>query len=101
MGLKALYIIEVKTRLIEIDKELDALVKLVNEASPESRAFWNPQVAELKERCKDLEGDHDLMRMFDESEWGGFADTMDKALHKLRHDVGVALGAIKAPLVPA
>lgn len=101
MGLKALYIIEVKTRLIEIGKELDELVKLVNDGAPESRAFFGPQIEEFKERYKELEGDHDLMRMFDESEWGGFADTMDKALHKLRHDVGLALGAIKAPLVPA
>ena len=101
MGLKSMYVIEVKTRLIEIGKDLEELVKLVAEAGPESQEFFTPQIEILQVRHKELEGDHDLMRLFDESEWGSFADTMDKALHKLSHDVGVALAAIKAPPVAA
>ena len=101
MGMKALYVIEVKTRLIEIGKDLDELVKLIEGAGPEGQEFFRPQIEELQMQHKELEDDHDLMRLFDESEWGGFDDTMEKAVQKLRHDVSVLRSAVETPLVPA
>lgn len=101
MGLKALYVIEVKTRLIEIGKEIDALAKMVETTGSEGQTFFGPQIEAMRARHKELQDDHDLLRLFDESEWGGFADTMDRAVRKLAHDVSVLQAEVEAPLVPA
>lgn len=101
MGLKALYVIEAKTRLIEIGKEMDDLRKLLAKAPAQSQTFFTAQMKKLEEDYNQLESDHDLLRMFDESEWGKFSDTVERGLHKLRYDIGVLHAAVALPLVPA
>ncbi|MCE7984511.1 MAG: hypothetical protein DYG89_25335 [Caldilinea sp. CFX5] len=101
MGLKAMYTIEVKTRLIEIRRELDELKGRLAKTMPANQTFFAPQVKALEEQYTQLQADHDLLRMFDESEWGKFPDAMDRAIHQLRHDIGALRAAIITPLVPA
>lgn len=100
MGLKAMYVIEVKTRLIEIGRELDELKARLAKTTPASRTFFAPQMKALDEQYTQLLADHELLRMFDESEWGKFPDAMDRAIHQLRHDIGALQAAIITPLVP-
>jgi hypothetical protein len=101
MGLKAMYTIEVKTRLIEIRRELDELKDRLAKTAPASQTFFAPQMKALEEQYTQLQADHDLLRMFDESEWDKFPDTMDRAIHQLRHDIGALHATVGAPLVPA
>lgn len=100
MGLKAMYVIEVKTRLIEIRRELDELKAQLAKTTPASQTFFALQMKTLDEQYKQLQADHELMRMFDQSEWGKFPDAMDKAIHQLRHDIGALRSALVTPLVP-
>jgi len=100
MGLKAMYVIEVKTRLIEIRRELDELKDRLAKTTPASQTSFAPQMKALEEQYTQLQADHDLLRMFDESEWGKFPDTMDRAIHQLRHDIGSLQTALVTPLVP-
>lgn len=101
MGMKALYVIEVKTRLIEIGKEIDLLREAVEQADAAHKALLTSRVEELQSRHQELETDHDLMRMFDESEWGGFGAQMDSNLRKLAYDVGAVQTMAERELVPA
>lgn len=101
MGLKAMYTIEVKTRLIEIRRELDEVKARLARTAPASQTFFAPQVKALEEQYTQLQADHDLLRMFDESEWGKFPDTIDRSIHQLRHDIGALRAAVVTPLVPA
>lgn len=101
MGLKAMYVIEVKTRLIEIKQELDELKARLAKTTPASQTFFAPQMKALDEQYAQLQTDHELLRMFDQSEWGKFPDAMDRAIHQLRHDIGALQAALATPFVPA
>ena len=101
MGLRAMIVIEIKTRLIEIGKEIDHLLQTIEQMDVEHKALLMPSVNELQSRHKDLEADHDLLRLFDESEWGGFSKQLEMELHKLSHDVGTVQAMTEQEMVPA
>jgi len=101
MGLEALYIIEVKTRLIELGKELDAYVAEAEEVDGVTRAAFESHIEDFRERFEELEESHDLLTMFDPSEWGSFRNKIDVSLRKLSHDVAAARAELRVELVPA
>lgn len=101
MGLRAMIVIEIKTRLIEIGKELDALRLRAEAADAAHQAHLMPRVEELQTRYEELEADHDLLRLFDESEWGGFSRQLENEIHKLAHDINVMQAMAEQALVPA
>ena len=89
MGLEALFLVEAKTRLILLEKEIDALVDLIDHAGTEMQSRYTPTLASVHERFQGMEEDLELLHQVDESGWGEFCSELDAEIHKLMHEVSV------------
>jgi len=90
MGMQALYLVEAKTRLILLEKEILALADLIDHAGHEMKARYEPTMTDFRTRFKEMGEDLALLHAIDEHEWGEFCNELDTAMQGLKHDVGTA-----------
>lgn len=90
MGMQALYLVEAKTRLILLEKEIQVLADLIAHAGNEMKARYGPTMTEFRTRFSGIEEDLALLHEIDEHDWGEFCNELDMAMQMLKHDVGTA-----------
>ena len=98
MGMQALYLVEAKTRLILLEKEIAALVYMIEHADMAIQNRYADTLDDLRARFEKMEADLAFLHEIDDSEWGEFPSQLDAAIHKLIHDVSMVKSEFEAQL---
>lgn len=95
MGMKAMYLTEVKTRLLPLEKEIKRLAELVEKASATEKTRYATSIKEFQTRFAGIQEDLALLQSVDEGEWGEFSTAIDEAIHRLIHDADALMTELK------
>ncbi len=87
MGMKAMYLTEVKTRLLPLEKEIKRLAELVEKAGATEKARYATSIKEFRTRFAGIQEDLALLQSVDEG------DDEHVARHVQIEAVGVGDGA--------